>query len=391
MSVNLNLSVHELAAEIATGDAIFYIGAGFSMVAGMPDWGTLLDELILVLEKDVHNYSLMAGVDLKSSLDAIKAARRQGEYQYVASLLSMYLPSDAISSHVRSRFSLPADCKASVKNRVNLRLDCLMKAPIAGLITTNYDNLIESHVDFDSRFSSVALSSLDLPSLFRGKDRSNRYFLKIHGDLNGEIVLSSEDYDRVYLSSPKAENFLRATLMQSPLVFLGCSVEDAILRQRRFLFELYGDGLPPCFQVTSRTTFSEVRAAWLYKYAGIQSVFYNAATKDHLEFDEFLQTLIDQMFKLNLQMFGRPPSKILHQALGAPLEISEPVLGKMNFEIVNFVRSSIDGRCTYLQLLEAAISKFQVTDIEGMVYRIAFLVSIGALTEEEGEELIIRA
>ncbi len=359
------------------------------MVAGMPGWGTLLDELISELEVIGKALPIAGRTDLSGLVEAARAAKSVGDYQYVASLLSMHLPPDTIKSHVQSRFSIATGLSPSTQSRVNLRLDSLMRAPVSGVITTNYDNLIESHPKFLDRFTTVALSGVDLPSLFRGRDRTGRYFLKIHGDLNGDIVLSSEDYDRVYLSSPKAENFLRASLMQSPLVFLGCSVEDAILRQRRLLFELYGSGLPPCFQVTARSNTSEVRAAWLYEYAGIQSVFYDASSSEHLEFDPFLEDLTAEMVRRNLQMFGRRPSRIIRQSLGGPLEITEAALGKTNFEILSMVANSSDGQCTYLQLLEAVLHKFPVLEMETMVYRIAFLVSIGALRELPGEELLL--
>jgi hypothetical protein len=179
--------------------------------------------------------------------------------------------------------------------------------------------------------------------------------------------------------------------MQNPIVFLGCSVEDAILRQRRLLFELYGNGLPPCYQITSRSTESEVRAIWLLEYAGIQSVFYNASTRDHLEFDDFLGDLTDQMIKQNLQLYGHRPSRIIREALGGPVSMGPEALGETNNAIRNIVHDCSNNTCTYLQLLEEITLRFPIADLESMVYRIAFLISIGALKESGDNEIFLTA
>ncbi|MBG6162614.1 hypothetical protein IWQ54_002270 [Labrenzia sp. EL_195] len=387
---HLNLTAKEIASELSNGDAIFYVGAGFSMIAGMPSWSHLLEELIDKLEANARRKT---GERLRLALNRVTAAREakeQSEYQYVASIVSMGLDKNIIADHVAKRFTSIQKYPDETKKRIENRVGNLLKAPVAGIITTNYDNLIECHSTFSKRFSNVALSSIDLPSLFRGKDRTKRFFVKIHGDLNGEIVLSSEDYDRVYLSSPRVVHFLRACLMQNPIAFLGCSIEDSVLRQRRMMFELYGDGLPPCFQITSRSAASEVRAGWLYEYAGIRTVFYDSSSIEHLEFDTLFEELTSEMIKQNLQSFGRRPSRIIHEALLAgETEYDENSLGKTNFEIIKIVHAYPGNSCTYLQLLEDLTVNLPRADLESMVYRIAFLVSVGALQESGSQEIIL--
>lgn len=363
------------------------------MVAEMPGWGPLLEELVDILERKGVPPAGVKHEDLTlhSLVEAARSAIVRDHFQYAASLIGLGLTSQEIRKFVMLRFSRKPRYASPIEARLEIRLSSIMNAPISGIVTTNYDNVIESHPQFTGRFKQIFLSGVNLPNLFLGHDLERRFFLKLHGDLSGDVVLSSEEYDRVYLQSPRVDYFLRACMMQRPIIFLGCSIEDAVLKQRRRLFELFGQGLPPCYQVAARGPDAEVRSHWLEDYADIKTLFYNASDRSHVEFDLFLCDLVERMRQANIRKFGIRPGRLIRDTLKQDGKYKKDTIGKLNHQIIDVVRSYSDGRCAYLRLLEEIALTIPGLGVENLFYRIAFLISIGALVEVGGEEMIIAA
>ena len=102
----------------------------------------------------------------------------------------------------------------------------LKKAQIDGIITTNWDNLLETFfVDF-ARF--IGQEELIYSELFAIGE-----IYKIHGCVSkpDSLVLTAEDYDSFHERNPYLAAKLLTIFMEHPIVFLGYSLDDENIQQ----------------------------------------------------------------------------------------------------------------------------------------------------------------
>lgn len=114
-----------------------------------------------------------------------------------------------------------------------------------GIITTNYDRLLENAVaqvrgqvpgTFTHNDVGVMAEALFYPDLF---------IFKMHGDIHasGSIILTARDYDHMLLRSPHVRALLFGVLLNYKLLFVGYSLSDSdfnlVLGELTLLFENY--------------------------------------------------------------------------------------------------------------------------------------------------------
>lgn len=95
------------------------------------------------------------------------------------------------------------------------------------IITTNYDNLLESCKNSNSKLYSVVANDGDLLS------KSNeKYIIKMHGDLQEpeKIVLRESDYIEYEQNRPLISTYIRSLLINHTFVFIGYSLNDYNLK-----------------------------------------------------------------------------------------------------------------------------------------------------------------
>lgn len=124
-------------------------------------------------------------------------------------------------------------------------------AKIGGILTTNYDNLVES--SFHTKFRRNLLKPVGRPTTneFDARERRTIPVYHMHGyigfkkmeqnqeeDQNPEIVIAEDDYFETFYDPMGFGNYIALSfLRQFPCLFIGASMEDKNIR--RILFHLY--------------------------------------------------------------------------------------------------------------------------------------------------------
>src|SRR5207247_3282143 len=97
-----------------------------------------------------------------------------------------------------------------------------------GLLTTNYDRLLETTVTQVRHWSPPAFTPESISSLATALYNPDFFIFKLHGDISSaeSIVLTTRDYDRLILRSPHVRSFLQAIFLNYTLLFIGYSLRD---------------------------------------------------------------------------------------------------------------------------------------------------------------------
>jgi hypothetical protein len=205
---------------------VLFVGSGLSCKAGYPTWPQLIDRLVGEAER-------VPGARTEG-LDAIKA---RGDYLMLAEFARVTLGPYNYTEILKQEVAHPLPPTSAHR--------LIAATDYRGLITTNYDRLLEIAVTqvrswapntFTHEGYSAMGSALFNPELF---------LFKLHGDLSSpaSIVLSARDYERLILFSPHVRALLMGILLNYKLLFVGYGLRDPdfnlILRELTLSFENY--------------------------------------------------------------------------------------------------------------------------------------------------------
>lgn len=391
-----------LRDAIAQGRAVAYVGAGFSAVSGMPTWSSLLTRLINAAAERAQGSSNRPprsdGSVRQARLSEARRAIEERRFTYAASLIRESLPQQELKEIVSESFHRNelSKCTAAQLQRLNFRVENLLIGGYAGIVTTNYDSLIDDGISklVNRRFRVANGDSKDLGSVIYSAHRGSSFFVKIHGTATqGDLVLSTEEYDAAYLSNPRMRTFLECVMLRHAIVFLGASLEDEIVRIRRRLVLDFDGEVPPAFAFFPESPAIRVRAKWLDQYARIETLFYDSSIPDHGGFDIVLEELRKTAIAKSHQEHGLPPTELVSSLLGLEKKERLAAVGSLNAFIVKHIRSRARRTISHAQLPELAGAETAdgqfVGTFEEIVYRVLFLVSVGLLSQERRHEEVV--
>lgn len=124
----------------------------------------------------------------------------------------------AISEHL-------SDCKIPDDNEELKLLEKLAKRSVSGIITTNYDNLLDKlFPKFDKYIGQEELIFANITGIGE--------IYKIHGDITvpSSLVLTSKDYENFEEKSAYLIAKLLTIFLEYPIIFLGYSLKDRNIR-----------------------------------------------------------------------------------------------------------------------------------------------------------------
>lgn len=153
------------------------------------------------------------------------------------------------------------------------------------IVTTNYDQHLTTAIE--DRFGRIP-DVYSAPALPLGRDFSGIVYL--HGSLSSrkqDLVLTSKDFGRAYLTDAWATRFLIELFQNYITVFIGYSHEDVVM-------DYLARGLRPGSKRFSFVQSTENAANWLQQI-DIQPIEYPAGSSDHVE----LSRAIEEWGKLN--------------------------------------------------------------------------------------------
>lgn len=204
-----------------------FVGSGFSRrYAGTPDWVGLLRELAGHTGKPYERYAATASNELPRIASLIAADFNDVWWEsddFTASRIEHPAPATPYSPlkiEVAHRF---ADVTAAmpIEGPLNDELEALRGAVVEGIITTNYDTILE--YVFNDFTVYVGQDEL----LFKDPHGVAEIY-KIHGSASSPetLVLTAEDYARFDERNPYLAAKLLSMFVEHPILFLGYSMTD---------------------------------------------------------------------------------------------------------------------------------------------------------------------
>ncbi|WP_456311485.1 SIR2 family protein [Serratia proteamaculans] len=123
------------------------------------------------------------------------------------------------------------------------------------VITTNWDDILESAVYEKSYFYSIIASDKDLM-----KSSLDKKVVKMHGDFkNHNIVFKEDDYINYKKNFPLIENYIKSIVSTHTILFIGYSYNDIDLKQIIKWTQSHSEVRPPMFLVTFDETQSQIK------------------------------------------------------------------------------------------------------------------------------------
>jgi hypothetical protein len=204
-----------------------FVGSGFSRrYLGLPDWKTLLKKF--ATPEKFSFYSSSAALDLPKVASLMAEDFHQIWWHDETYAESRALFSEfAIDKTSALRFeicqyvaSLTAE-PLTFLDGLQSEIDALKNLNIEGVITTNWDNLVELlYPDYKTFVGQDEL-------LFANPQSIGEIY-KIHGGITRpeSLVLTAEDYEEFHQKNPYLASKLITLFVEHPIVFIGYSLAD---------------------------------------------------------------------------------------------------------------------------------------------------------------------
>lgn len=231
------MTLEDLIRNFNTTPFLF-IGSGMSRrYLGLPDWKGLLKHFVDVISKDEFAYDAFENraknTDYLTGVMPKVAELIQKEYdsQWFSDASIRTTSKEALDAVHNGVSPFKVEIAEYIKNNCTLKeeyqeeIDALKKLSeksISGVITTNYDKLLEDV--FDGYASYVGQHELIFSAL-----QGVAEIYKIHGDIKNpdSIVINEEDYLEFDSKSAYLAAKLLTIFMEYPIIFLGYSISDA--------------------------------------------------------------------------------------------------------------------------------------------------------------------
>lgn len=197
MSKKFFTDIKNLRNAIDTNKLVVFAGAGISVDAGIPNWGTLIDEMKSEIEIPPNEADYLRIAQMYFN------ERQQKEYI------------DKVRAVLKHR-----------KVKFNEIHEWVIKLNPEHILTTNYDDLLEQVIKKESLPFSVISKDKEFPYAL-----NTNLLVKVHGDLNDtDIVLKEDDYLDYSLNHPLIEAFLKSVFATKVVLFVGYGFSDINLK-----------------------------------------------------------------------------------------------------------------------------------------------------------------
>ncbi len=209
----------ELINSIIEGKAVAFCGAGLSIPVrrangiNLPNWKQLLTELL--------NHAVNDSYSVLPLKEEIKTAITENQLLMVAQELEETISRQNIIKYLRDIF---LDKNLTPTNTHS----ALVSIPFLGILTTNYDTLIESAYTIKNKRLPPIFTQEDLVNVSNPLKTREEFVFKIHGDINRPqtIVLNSHDYSQILFRTPSYRSFLETLFTVNTVLFIGFGLED---------------------------------------------------------------------------------------------------------------------------------------------------------------------
>jgi hypothetical protein len=248
----------ELLRLINTRETWALVGSGASIDAGCASWEQLLSAATAVMNSSQLTRFQGETRDLRSGSDG--GVNLPIKFSVVESILGREALDDAISSEIRK----------TVQPGSLHRL--LADLPFAGYVTTNYDHLLEKALNgIEPGWAPVGNVGDEVR---KASGTAERVVWHVHGGVDlgptkSKLVLTSEDYDEIYLDESRVLKQLQGVLANRRIAIVGFGFrDDDVMRLLKFVGRLT-DATRPIFALVEKAhhfNHTTDRAVFLRQY-----------------------------------------------------------------------------------------------------------------------------
>ena len=220
--------IQRLAAEYRQENLCLFIGSGVSKGCGLPDWKELTDDLMCAyFDRDFGDWREPEGWGQQwAAANAVKETLQASSNPVIARYIRRRLDDDYIKAVRSALYDRPHKASDALKAIASME-------SLAAICSYNYDDLLERLPDQLPKFGAIASPADPI------RRRSIPVY-HVHGlmpedsalQTRGDLVLSEEDYHRVYSDAYHWSNTVQLTLLrQHTSILIGLSVDDPNLRR----------------------------------------------------------------------------------------------------------------------------------------------------------------
>lgn len=298
-----------------------FIGSGFSRrYLGLPSWDGLLEQFSEFVPRSYDYYLSTANKDLPEVARLIAKDFHQiwwDENKYQASREEFKGQIDTNESPLKieiSKYLRSIKYEYGKDKNSDREIDALKQVVIDGIITTNWDTLLEQIFSEHEMQAYVGQKEL----LFSQPVEVNELY-KIHGcsTKHESLVLTSKDYKLFHAKNPYLAAKLLTIFIEHPVIFIGYSISDPNIQQildsitacldqenidklkDRLIFVERASGENDAFESSSFTTSNRITIPITKIKTDNYALVYNALSKTKRKFSmKTMHQIKSQIYEL---------------------------------------------------------------------------------------------
>jgi hypothetical protein len=240
-----------LIDEINAGNCVAFVGAGFSAAAKLPDWRSLLEQLVQAGVED-RTVDEKKAADLRSLI----AEGTSNALDRCAQLLEDSMGQEKVAEVIAGALKIPA----TLPDQMIERLQMLVQIPFCAILTTNFDPLLPGVPATSADSTGVMCRILREPPLSltqqltrqskemekihtqdftaSGADKELRPTIQLHGSIDEEyrgsqLAFTRLGYRNLLHGSATYAKFLSAVMATKTVLYIGFSFSDEYINELR--------------------------------------------------------------------------------------------------------------------------------------------------------------
>jgi SIR2-like domain len=283
MAFDPNAIPPALIKSYLEGKCGFFIGAGVSRGAGLPDWRGLLLQMV---DRAVSTHL----VDKTKATECRKLADDPNKYLMLAEEMKEVLGGVEFKTVIEEVF-------IHHRHRPTTVHELLVRLKHKKLIlTTNYDMLIENAFVND-RIRPLVYKYYEAHAIQRSLFKREFFVLKAHGDAETapeQIILTERDYRRILYREPGYQSALQSIFTMYSIILIGSALVDPELRLLlNYINAAFPEGGVPHYALMSDKNISQTESGRLLKDYNMR-IIPISPKNNYRDIETFLQVLVDK-------------------------------------------------------------------------------------------------
>ena len=277
--------LQEIVSE-RTDRLVFWVGAGLSRPAGLPDWEELRRKLCAEAEHLVDDESdIKQEKFLSTRLASLKIEPNLWvAFQQLRDLLGR----TTFAATIRKSLASAVRCKVPATYKAMWRL------PVSGFITLNLDRLVaRAHSELNPGRNIAEFDGTRIENFAHVLQGIVPFCVNLHGNVDDESswILAHDDFANLH-SRQAFSDFIRAVFMTRHVVFLGISADDPAISTHLQKMKSAGIAVSGHYWITCRKDSATRKWA---EQVGIELVTYVSEDDQHTAVEELLDMLVGHL------------------------------------------------------------------------------------------------